>query len=206
MTEPFSPDGPRQYLADLCHLVRERASAEVDITEHYALAKEEGERLFQQSQRSLTVRYHADKATAEEEYNTSKESIAATFDSEYSAAEEEYEKVRSTTRARCDTEREAAQQELQDARWEVTAMSEAARGGSNLQVKDIIGGLEKRWQELHAIDHERVVGDAEFVERLQQLADDPIELKDEITVGSGARLALKLLRRERRLMHGLRRM
>jgi len=156
MTEPFSPDGPRQYLADLCHLVRERAAAEVDIAERYALSKEETERLFQQSQRSLTVRYHADKASAEEEYNTSKEAIAVTFDDEYNSTEEEYEKVRTGTLARFETEREAAQQELQEARWEVTAMSEAARGGSNLNVKDIVGSLEKRWQDLHAIHQQAV--------------------------------------------------
>jgi len=35
-------------------------------------------------------------------------------------------------------------------------MSEAARGGSNLQVKEIVAGLETRWQELQTIHQQAV--------------------------------------------------
>ena len=50
--------------------------------------------------------------------------------------------------------------------------------------------------------HQRVVRDAEFLQRVHQFADDRVELVDEIAVRSRLGLAAELVRRERRQMHG----
>ncbi|MGD0518722.1 MAG: hypothetical protein ABSA26_14400, partial [Thermoguttaceae bacterium] len=53
--------------------------------------------------------------------------------------------------ARFEAGRKNLDRQLQEGRWEVMAMSEAARSGSNLQLKEIVDGLESRWQELQTI-------------------------------------------------------
>jgi len=54
--------------------------------------------------------------------------------------------------------------------------------------------------------HQRPVGQAEFIEGFHQLADDPVQLEDEISVRPGAALALESVGRERREVDGLARM
>ena len=54
-------------------------------------------------------------------------------------------------------------------------------------------------------DDERVVRDAQFLQRHHQLADDVIQLGDEITVRPSLGLALEFRCRERRQMHGVHR-
>ena len=54
--------------------------------------------------------------------------------------------------------------------------------------------------------HQRVVGDAQFLEGLHQFAHYVIHLEKEIAMGAGFRLSLKLLAGKRGEMDGLHRM
>ncbi len=156
MIEYFSPDGPKQLLADLCRLVRDRVSAEAEIIAGLDAEKEAEEKRFQESQKSLGERFKAEKTAAEAEYASAKKEILAKFEQDSHRVQEQYESVRQQAVARYAIGHKTAQQQLSEGRWEATAMSEAARSGSNLQAKEIIDGLDKRWQELHAIHQQAV--------------------------------------------------
>ena len=60
----------------------------------------------------------------------------------------EYETVRAEVLARFTADQQAAEQALQDAHWEAMEASDAARGGLNLPLKEILAGLDSRWHEL----------------------------------------------------------
>jgi len=169
MTEPFSPDGPRQLLADLCRLVRERATVEVEISSGLVARKEAADRQYQESAKSLAERHHEEKAATEAEYASARGTILAKFEAEQRTVQKEYEAVRAQALARFEADEEAAQQHLLDARWEVMAMTEAARGGSSLQAKDLVAGLQARWQELQTIQQQAV----ELLQRRGQWRDFP---------------------------------
>jgi DNA segregation ATPase FtsK/SpoIIIE, S-DNA-T family len=174
MTEPFSPDGPRQLLADLCRLVRERASTEAEINARLIAEKEAAAQRLDESQKSLAHRNQSQKKATEEEYAAAREKILADFEAENRKVQEEFDAIRAREAAHFESDKEAAQQQLLDARWEVMAMTEAARGGSNLQVKDILEGLETRWKELQEI-HQQAVDLLQRRGQWYDFADPPTE-------------------------------
>jgi DNA segregation ATPase FtsK/SpoIIIE, S-DNA-T family len=174
MTEPFSPDGPRQLLADLCRLARERAAAEADISVRLASGKEAAGRRLEDSQRSLALQYQTDKKTAEGEFAAARDKILADFEAGNNRVQAEHNALREEENARFDASKEVIQQQLLDARWEVMAMTEAARGGSTMQVKDILEGLEARWNELQDI-HKQAVDLLQRRGQWYDFADPPTE-------------------------------
>ena len=58
--------------------------------------------------------------------------------------------------ARFSADEQAAQQALQDAHWEAMEASDAARGGLNLPLNELLAGLDSRWQELANIHQQAV--------------------------------------------------
>jgi energy-coupling factor transporter ATP-binding protein EcfA2/CRISPR/Cas system CSM-associated protein Csm2 small subunit len=152
----FSPDGPKLLLAELCRLVHDRSSSEVDIRNSTTIGKESADKNHQDALNASIARYQAKKKAAEDEFAAAKHDLAARFKEESGRVQKEYDSVRAQANAKFDADTAAAEQKLSDHRWEVMAMSEAARCGSNLQVEEIVAGLDSRWQELLSI-HEQAV-------------------------------------------------
>jgi DNA segregation ATPase FtsK/SpoIIIE, S-DNA-T family len=171
MTEPFLPDEPRELLADLCRLVRDRASSEVEIGAGLAAEREAAEQSSQSFLESLTKRYRAEKTAAEKKYVSSRGEILARFESESKKIQREYDSVRQQAIARFGAAEAAAQKQLTDKRWEATAMAEAAVSGSSLQADDIVSGLESRWNELHEI-HKQAVELLQYRGQWRDFPDD----------------------------------
>ena len=151
MTEPFSPDGPQQLLTDLCRLAAERVPAEEAIATGLASRTEAAETTFREGVESLTTRYRAEKAAAEAESRSVRQEATERYESEYASVNAEYEKARRKIAERFENEKAAAEQEMQNAQWEATTIAEAAKGGSGVQLKEIQGQVEARWQELQNI-------------------------------------------------------
>ncbi|MBN2580975.1 MAG: hypothetical protein JXB10_18480 [Pirellulales bacterium] len=169
MTDPFLPDGPRQLLTGLCRLVRQRAGAEAEIRARRTAGKEAAEKEYRNARKALAGNQQAEKAAAEAEYAAARKEILDRFESESRRVQAEHDSVRAKAVARFETDQEAAQQQLTDGRWEVTAMSEAARGGSSLEIKDLVAGLETRWHELQTIQQQAV----ELLQQRGQWQDFP---------------------------------
>ncbi len=152
----FSPDGPRQLLTDLGRLVRERAASEVEIQAGLIAGKEAADKRHQDSQNSLASHFKAEKEVAEAEYAAAKKQILVHFESETRRIQKEYDSIHEQTIARFEGSRKTLERQLTEGRWEVMAMSEAARSGSNLQLKEIVDGLDARWQDLQTIHRQAV--------------------------------------------------
>jgi DNA segregation ATPase FtsK/SpoIIIE, S-DNA-T family len=156
MMEFFSPDGPRQLLSDLCRLVSERSSSEVKINAGLIAGKEAADRRHEDSQSEMDARFKEENEAAESQYAAAKKQIIAKYESETHRVQAEWDSVCKEVVDRFETAKKALERQLSEGSWEVIAMSEAARGGSNLQVKEIVDGLESRWQELQTIHQQAV--------------------------------------------------
>jgi energy-coupling factor transporter ATP-binding protein EcfA2 len=152
----FSPDGPKLLLADVCRLVRDRATAEVELRSSLITGKDAADKNNQDALSTSSARYQSRKKTAEDEYASVKKDLSGKYDSESAQVQKDYEAARAQAISRFETDQAAAEQKLSESRWEVMAMSEAARCGSNLQVDEIIAGLESRWNELLSIHQQAV--------------------------------------------------
>ena len=156
MSEAPSPETPRRLLSDLCRLVADRASVEGQIEGQFAARNAAAEKESQEAQTRLDDRYRRDKTTAEEQYTSLRTSTATKFEADHGAIEQYYEKLRSEVLGRFTTDMQAAEQALQDAHWEAVENSDAARGGLNLPLKEMLAGLDSRWQELERIHQQAV--------------------------------------------------
>jgi DNA segregation ATPase FtsK/SpoIIIE, S-DNA-T family len=156
MSETPSPDVPRRLVTDLCRLVAERAGVEEESGAGFLARNEAAEKEYQEGQRRLDERYQAQRTTAEQEHSAARSAALAKFDSEHGAAQQEYETIRQEVDARFAAEQQTAEQALQDAHWNAMETSEASRGGLNLPLKEILAGLESRWQELENIHRQAV--------------------------------------------------
>jgi S-DNA-T family DNA segregation ATPase FtsK/SpoIIIE len=156
MIDPFSPNGPKQLLADLCRLVRERSASEVEISAGLIAGKEAAEQNHQNSLESSAARHQAEKAAAEKEYASARNEIFIQFESKSRQVQKQYDAHRAEAISRFESAQAAAQQQLAAGRWEAMAISEAARSGSDLDVNDLTAGLESRWQELQTIHQQAV--------------------------------------------------
>ena len=152
----LTPDAPRRILSDVCHLVRERAASEAEIEAGLAGGREAADRLYQESQNSLDAQLKAEKEVAEANHAASKKQIMAHFEAEHSRVQKEYDDIGQQIVARYAAGRKSLERQMTEKRWEITAMAEAARSGSNLQLKEIIDGLESRWQSLQEIQREAI--------------------------------------------------
>ncbi len=83
--------------------------------------------------------------------------------------QKEYESVKAKAIARFAADQEAAQQALQDAHWEATEAADAARGGLNLPLKELLAALDSRWQQLETIHRDAV----ELMQRRGHWSDLP---------------------------------
>ncbi len=162
-------DKSSQLLTELCLLVRERAESEAAIKQQAAAASQQAEQSYQQRRRELENWYQHEKQAAQQGYISAREKSLAEFQSQYEATLRQYEAELAAAQEEFDSQREAAKTAYEEARWEITAMSEAARGGSNLELKDILAGLEARWEELHQI-HSRAT---ELLQQWGQWYDIP---------------------------------
>ncbi len=151
MTEPLSPDGPRRLLGELCRLAAERESVEEEANAGLAARNEAAEREFQESQRTSAERYRTRKAAAEAEYASARTAVETKFRTEHDALQQEYESVRAEILARAEADTQATEQALQDSHWEALEAADAARGGLNLPMKDLLSGLDDRWRQLQEI-------------------------------------------------------
>jgi DNA segregation ATPase FtsK/SpoIIIE, S-DNA-T family len=151
MTEPFSPDGPQQILADLCRLAAERVPAEEAISSGLEARNAAAEKAYRDGMEALTASYQADKTAAEAESRDLRQEASERFESEHAAVHTEYEKARQKIAEHFEDEKAAAEQEMQNAQWEATTIAEAAKGGSGVQLKEIQAQVEARWQELQSI-------------------------------------------------------
>ncbi len=167
--DSLTPDLPRQLLSDLCRLVRERAASEADIQAGFIAGKEAADILHQESQNSLESRFKAEKDVTEAEYAAAKKQILAHFEAESSRLQNEYDAVHEQIIARFEGTRKTLERQMTESRWEIMAMAEAARSGSNLQLKEIIEGLDSRWQALQEIHREAM----ELLHRRGQWRDFP---------------------------------
>jgi energy-coupling factor transporter ATP-binding protein EcfA2 len=152
----FSPDGPKQLLAELCGLVRDRAAAEVEIRTALTTGRETVDKSHQDAQSAAEARHDAKKKMAEGEYASVKNETRGRCEAEIARVQKEYENARQQAIARFEADQASAEQKLSESRWEIMAMSEAARCGSNLEVEEIIAGLESRWKELLSIHQQAV--------------------------------------------------
>ena len=156
MTEPFSPDGPKQILTDLCRLAAERVPAEEAIAAGFQGRNEAAEKTYQEAQEALTAHYEAQKAAAKAEEAALRKAAIEQFEAEHATVLRQYEEARQDIAERFENEKVAAEQEMQNAQWEATTIAEAARGGSGVQLKELQAQLESRWQELQTIHRQAV--------------------------------------------------
>ncbi|MEN6459688.1 MAG: FtsK/SpoIIIE domain-containing protein [Thermoguttaceae bacterium] len=151
MTQPFSPDGARRLLAELCRLAAERESVEAEIQASFAARNEAAEREYQNSIQTTGEQYRTQKATAESEYASSRTNTETKYRTEHDAIQQEYENVRNEIVARTAADTQATEQALQDSHWEALEAADAARGGLNLPLKELLAGLDDRWRQLDEI-------------------------------------------------------
>jgi DNA segregation ATPase FtsK/SpoIIIE, S-DNA-T family len=156
MSDPFSPDGPRQLLSELCRLVAERAPAEEEIVAGFHDRNQTAETEYHETQAQIVTRYHRERAAAEAEYTRLRSELIETSDAEQTVAQKEYDAAKQEILARFESEKAGAEQELQEAQWESTAIAEAAKSGSGVQLKEAQGQLEVRWKELLGIHQQAV--------------------------------------------------
>jgi len=154
--ELLSPEGPARLLDELCRLAGERAAAEKNIEAGFAERNQAAENEYQSQRRLLEENYQAEKSRLEAEYATAKKDTEEKYRTEHAALEKEYKTVRAEILAKYEAERQAAEQALQDAHWEAIEAGDAARGGLNLPLKDILAALEDRWQKLETLHREAV--------------------------------------------------
>jgi hypothetical protein len=147
---------PRRLLSDLCRLVADRAAVEGQIEAQFTARNAAAEKEAQEAQARLDDRYRREKTAAEEQYASLRTTTAAKFESDYGALEQYYEKLRGEVLGRFTADMQAAEQALQDAHWEAVENTDAARGGLNLPLKEILAGLDSRWQELERIHQQAV--------------------------------------------------
>ena len=106
---------------------------------------------FRSPQRTSAERYRARKAAAEAEYASARDEVETKFRTEHDALQQEYESVRAEILARAEADAQAAEQALQDSHWEALEAADAARGGLNLPLKELLAGLDDRWRQLQEI-------------------------------------------------------
>ena len=123
----------------------------MEIQAGLVAGKEAADKRHQESQNSLVSHFKAEKEVTEAEYAAAKKQILAHFESETRRIQKEYDSIHEQIIARYEGSLKNLEKQLTEGRWEVMAMSEAARSGSNLQLKEIVDGLDGRWQDLQTI-------------------------------------------------------
>ena len=156
MVEPFSPDGPRQLLTDLCWTVSERVPAETSAGVDFRRRDEAVEKAYQETLQTLTAQFRAEKAATEAEFASVRGEIVGRFDAEQAALRKEYESARTALISRFETDSAAAEQELQDSNWEATAIAEAAKGSAGIQLQEVHEQLDTRWRDIQAIHQQAI--------------------------------------------------
>lgn len=156
MSESQSPDLPRKLLTELCRLVSERAAVERQVHADFTQGNETAESEFRDAERLLTENYHSQKAAVEQEFASARNTTETKFHTEHEALEKGYEAAKEKITAQYVADQQAAEQTQQDAHWEAIEASEAARGGMNIPLKDVIAGVESRWKQLEEIHQQAV--------------------------------------------------
>ncbi len=156
MTESQSPDLPRRLLTELCRLVAERAAVEQQVHTDFSQQNETAESEFREAERLLSEDYRTRKAAVEQEFASTRTATETKFQSEHEALEKAYEAAKEKIAAQFVADQQAAEQAQQDAHWEAIEASEAARGGMNIPLKEVLAGLESRWQQLETIHQQAV--------------------------------------------------
>ena len=151
MSDSFTPDGPQRLLSDLCRLVAERRKVEEESQTDLVSEGDTSEKDFQESQESSAEDFRAKKEATEAEFVAAREAVETKYKAEREGLEKAYESVRAEIEARHAADLQAAQQTLQDSHWEAIETSDAARGGLNMPMKDLLAGLDERWQQLQEL-------------------------------------------------------
>ena len=155
MSETLSPDAPRRLLTDLCRLVAERAAVEEAVaTPALPRATKRPSRSFRRPSDRSTSTIARDKAAVEKEYAATRERDRGEVRVGTRRAGEGIRggprEDRSPDFA---ADQQAAEQALQDAHWEAMEAADAARGGLNLPLKEVLAGagqpLAASWRRIH---------------------------------------------------------
>ena len=141
MIESQSPDLPRRLLTELCRLVAERAAVERQVHADFSQRNETAENEFREAERLLNEDYRSRKAAVEQELTSTRTATETKFQSEHEALEKAYEAAKEKIAAQFAADQQAAEQAQQDAHWEAIEASEAARGGMNIPLKEVLAGL-----------------------------------------------------------------
>ncbi|MCE5268111.1 MAG: hypothetical protein LLG00_09520, partial [Planctomycetaceae bacterium] len=151
MTEPLLPDGARRLLTELCQHAAERESVETEVNGGYRERKETAEREYRESKASAAEGYRDGKAATEAEYASAKTAVETKYRAQHDTLQKEYESLRNEILTRATADSQAAEQALQDSHWEALEAADAARGGLNLPLKELLAGLDDRWRQLEEI-------------------------------------------------------
>ncbi|MBN1394579.1 MAG: AAA family ATPase [Pirellulales bacterium] len=157
MSDAFSPDGPKLLLDDLCRLVADRREVEEKSRADLASQREAAENESREAERAAAERHGAEKAAVEAEYAAAREETEEKYRAERGALEKEYESVRAEIEERFAAESLTAQQKLQDSHWQAIESSDAARGGLNVTLQELVEGLETRWKQLEELHQQAAV-------------------------------------------------
>ena len=156
MSDPLSSDGPRQLLADVCALVRDRASAEKTVQAELAAGSKTADAEFAESQRALNKRLQAQKAATEQEWATLSKNTVTEGENKQKILEEEYKTLRAEILSRYAADQKAGHEAMQAARYAAGEAADQARGGLTIPLEDILAGLDSRWKELEKIHQQAV--------------------------------------------------
>ncbi len=148
MSDCFSSEAPQRLLDDLCRLAADRRAVEEQSRAELAARQKAAEKQFQDSRRATDERYQAEKEKTEEEYAAVLEETENKYQARRETVAAEYESVLAEIDARHAADIQSAQQKQQDSHWEAIESSDAARGGLNVPLQEIVEGLEARWSQL----------------------------------------------------------
>ena len=169
MSELLSPDVPRRLLTELCGLAAERAAAEQSLRAQFDARNEAAEREFQDAER------RSRNATLPERRPSNRNMPPSTIRRRPSFRPNTTPCRRSTSQSRprrrpdLRPTRRRPNRPSRTAHWEATEAADAARGGLNLPLKDLLAALDGRWQQLESIHRDAV----EIMERRGHWRDLP---------------------------------
>ena len=151
MKNPFSPDGPKQLLSELCRLAAQRVPSEAAINHGFQTRNEAADKAFQDAEQHRAETHAAEMKAAQTEYKEIREQLATRCDTEYAIRQHDFKTAKAAITERFDTEKAKAEQELEGAHWDASSIAEAAKGGAGIQIDESLVQLDTRWQELQNI-------------------------------------------------------
>lgn len=156
VSNPLSPNRPRDLVLTLRELVAERIPADIELPRAAKTRSEAVKRRYDEAQRQLSEQFEAEKRSAESQYGAAKRAIEADFEASYRSVEQEYENLRQTIAARFETDDAVQKKTFDETRWETTTIFEATRGGLSAQLREFQDQLDTQWAGLGEVEQEAI--------------------------------------------------